>query len=146
MGQLIEYANNHPVLFAGTWLMALVVIFYEIRLRSRSLYEVSTAQAVQLINRGGRVVDIREPDRFAAGHVVDAIRVPADRLASGDDKRLKKNRPVIVVCDNGAASGRCVEPLRKAGYEQSYSLRGGIAAWQRDNLPVVSGKQKEQAR
>jgi rhodanese-related sulfurtransferase len=45
---------------------------------------------------------------------------------------------VIVVCDNGVASGRCSDGLRSAGFESAYSLRGGLAAWQQENLPVVT--------
>ena len=96
-----------------------------------------TAQAVQLINGGARVVDVREQAQYDAGHIVGAIRVAPDALA--EDKRLKKNRPVVVVCDNGTNSSRCSDQLRAAGFESAYSLRGGLAAWQQDNLPLVSG-------
>ncbi|UCG73749.1 MAG: rhodanese-like domain-containing protein [Chromatiales bacterium] len=137
MDRLLEFTNNHPLLVAGTIMMALAVIFYELRMRTRGLVAVSTAQAVQLINNGARVVDVREQAQFDAGHIVGAVHAAPDALA--DDKRLKKNRPVIVVCDNGLSSGRCSDQLRGAGFESAYSLRGGLTAWQQDNLPLISG-------
>lgn len=142
MGELIQHANDHPLLVTGTWLMALVVLFYEIRLRSRGVFEISAGQAVQLINRGARVVDVRDAGSFAAGHIIDALHVPAEQLDAAADKRLKKNRPVVVVCESGANSGRCVAPLRKAGFDQAFSLRGGLAAWRQENLPVVADGEK----
>lgn len=135
MDRVIEFTNNHPLLVAGTVMMALTVMFYELRMRTRGLVAVGTAQAVQLINNGARVVDVREQARFDAGHIVGAVHAAPDTLA--DDKRLKKNRPIIVVCDNGTNSGRCSDQLRGAGFESVYSLRGGLTAWQQDNLPLI---------
>ena len=137
MDRLIEFTNNNPLLVAGTVMMALAVIFYELRIRTRGLVAVGTAQAVQLINNGARVVDVRDPAQFDAGHIVGAVQAAPEALA--DDKRLKKNHPVIVVCDNGINSGRCIDQLRKAGFESAYSLRGGLSAWQQDNLPLIAG-------
>lgn len=137
MDRLIEFTNNNPLLVAGTVMMALAVIFYELRMRTRGLVAVGTAQAVQLINNGARVVDVRDAAQFDAGHIVGAVQAAPDALT--DDKRLKKNHPVIVVCDNGINSGRCIDQLRKAGFESAYSLRGGLSAWQQDNLPLIAG-------
>lgn len=139
MDRILEFTNNHPLLVAGTMMMALTVIFYELRLRSRGLIAVGTAQAVQLINNGARVIDVRDQAHFDTGHIVGSIRVEPATLDS--DSRLKKNRPVIVVCDNGISSGRTIDQLRAAGFESAYSLRGGLAAWQQDNLPLVSSGQ-----
>lgn len=140
MDRILDFTNNHPLLVAGTIMMALTVIFYELRLRSRGLLAVGTAQAVQLINDGARVVDVREQATFDAGHIVGAIRLEPGELAG--ENRLKKNRPVLVVCDNGINSGRTINQLRAAGFESAYSLRGGLAAWQQENLPLVSTSQE----
>ena len=137
MARLLEFTNNHPLLAIGTILMALAVIFYELRLRAQGMTAISTAQAVRLINKGGRVVDVRNEEQFAAGHIVDALHIPADDLGGRSHKRLKGAKSVILVCDNGGRSSKCVEPLRKAGYENTFSLQGGLTAWERENLPVV---------
>jgi len=139
MGQIIEFANNHPLLAAGLILMGLTVLFYELRLRGRSVFEVTPSQAVRLINQGARVVDLRERAAYEAGHLIESMQLPAADLVAQADKKLKKNKPVLLVCDSGGTSGRCVEPLRKLGFENTFSLQGGIIAWQRENLPVVGG-------
>ena len=48
----------------------------------------------------------------------------------------------MLVCDNGSASGRLAQELRKKGSEQVFSLKGGLSAWQRDNLPVIVGRSR----
>jgi hypothetical protein len=77
MGQLLEFTNNHPVLVSGTLLMALAVIFYEIRMRASGLTSISAAQAVRVINQGGKVVDVRDKENFDAGHIVPVCRTAA---------------------------------------------------------------------
>ncbi len=54
--------------------------------------------------------------------------------------KLKKAQTVLVVCDSGTRSSQVVNTLRKNGVETVFSLQGGLGAWQRENLPIVSGK------
>jgi len=141
MDQLIEFTGNNALLVGGTVLMAIAVLFYEIRQRAQSVFEVTPTQAVQLINRqGARVLDIREQEKFVGGHIAGALNLPGGKIDEARGKKLKKNKPVVVVCDNGVSSARCVDPLRKEGFDAAFSLQGGISAWQRDNLPLVADK------
>ena len=64
----------------------------------------------------------------------------AAELRTGGEGRFKKKRGVLVVCDTGTVSHSCAEALQKAGLEGAFSLRGGLAAWQRENQPLVAGK------
>ena len=120
--------------------MALLVMFNELRQKAGSIASVSATQAVRLINQGARVVDIREPAQFDAGHIVDAVNIPAADLAIAIDKKLKKAKSIIVVCDSGTRSGQAVAALRKSGHEATFNLKGGLTAWRSDNLPVVTSK------
>lgn len=138
MDRLIEFTNAHPLLMAATVLMALAVLFYETRLKAGNVASISSAQAIRLINQGGRVVDVRDEALFQSGHIVDAINIPAADIGDEPPKKLKNSKSVILVCDNGSRSGICATTLRKAGLENAFSIRGGLAAWQQDNLPVVA--------
>jgi rhodanese-related sulfurtransferase len=138
MEQIIEFTNNNALLVAGMIIMALAVMFFELRLKTSGLAAISSAQAVGLINQGASVVDVREKDQFAQGHIVDAINIPASDLADSQDKRLNKSKSIILICDNGSKSSQCATTLKKAGFENTYSLNGGLAGWQRDNLPTVA--------
>lgn len=140
MDRLLEFIANNTLLAAGTVAMALAVIFNELRIKAGGLSAVTPVQAVRLINGGAKIVDVRDAERFAGGHIVDSVNAPAGELPDKLGKKLRQASSVILVCDTGTRSGSLVAKLRKQGFEQVFSLRGGIGAWQRDNLPVVSGK------
>jgi rhodanese-related sulfurtransferase len=140
MDRLLEFITANPLLVAATLLMAIAVIAVEIQLRARALLEISTAEAVRMINRGATVVDIRDQTRFDAGHIVDAVHMEPAELSRGEEGRIKKKRGVLVVCDNGGPSYRAVKALRAAGFDGAFSLKGGIGSWQRDGQPLVTGK------
>lgn len=138
MNQLIEFANKHPLIVAGLVAAWLAVMFYELKLRSRGLTHVSANDAVRLINKGALVIDVREPAKFEAGHIVNARNVVLDRLQRDEDAiDKKKNKVLLTVCDNGSLSAKAAGLLRKAGYENVFSLRGGLGTWRTENLPLV---------
>ena len=87
------------------------------------------------------VVDLRNAEAFARGHIVNAKNIPIEDLAAHEQKldRLK-GKQIIAVCDSGTASAKLVDKLRKAGAEQVFSLRGGMGAWSQASLPVVGDK------
>lgn len=94
-----------------------------------------------LINRkDGVVLDIRDKKDFDAGHIVDAIGMPSTKLASHLWELDKyKSRPVIVVCRMGQHSGDACKTLQGAGFTEVVRLRGGMAEWRGQNLPVIQG-------
>jgi rhodanese-related sulfurtransferase len=138
MGQLVEFAGNHVWLVAGLFAAAAAVMFYEFRLRGQGATHVSAADAVRLINKGALVIDVRKPEEFEQGHIVNARNVPLERVQQDDDAiKKQKNKILLTVCADGSNAGRAAGHLRKAGYENAFSLKGGLAGWRADNLPVV---------
>jgi rhodanese-related sulfurtransferase len=137
MGQLVEFAGNHVWLMAGLVVASLAVMFYELRLRTQGATHVSAADAVRLINKGALVIDVRKPEEFQAGHIVNARNVPVERVQQGDEIHKKKDKILLAVCADGSTSGRAAGHLRKTGYENAFSLKGGLAGWRADNLPLV---------
>jgi rhodanese-related sulfurtransferase len=140
MEQLVEYTNNNLLLVAGTVMMALAVIFYELRMQAGSVAAMSSNGVVSLINQGAKVVDIRDAAIFDAGHIVDAVNIPGPDLVGEQSKKLKKAKSIVLVCDTGAKSGQSATSMRKEGFENTFSLQGGMAAWRRDNLPIVAAE------
>ncbi len=138
MGNILEFAANHPWLASGTIAMALIIIFYELSRKAGSVASLSSAKAVQLINQGARVVDIRDQQQYDAGHIIDAVNIPAAELAGQLESKLKKAKAIVVVCDTGTRSGQTVTTLRKSGNDTVFNLQGGLTAWRSDNLPIVS--------
>ncbi len=101
--------------------------------------KASPIQATQLMNRGKHLIlDVREPDEFATGHLQSAKNIKLAEL----EKRLAelekfKALPVIVVCQSGNRSSKATAQLQRAGFEQAVSLEGGMAAWQIAGLPII---------
>jgi len=102
---------------------------------------LSAANAVQLINREKAVViDVCEPEEFAAGHVNGARNVPLGELQERLPSVVKnKALPVILVCSKGPRAQRAEGIARKLGYPRAQALAGGIKAWREANLPIEKG-------
>ena len=99
---------------------------------------VTPAQATHLINREDAVmIDAREANEFASGHVLGAKNLPPARMetAAGDLVK-KKDRPVIVYCDGTDRSSKALAALKKQGFTRVANLSGGLKAWQDAGLPV----------
>ncbi|MBC3881824.1 rhodanese-like domain-containing protein [Undibacterium sp. LX40W] len=100
---------------------------------------VSQLQATQYMNQGKTLVlDVRNPDEFASGHLPGAKNIPIDELTNrlGEIEK-SKSHVVITVCQSGVRSGTAVSILNKAGFEQAFSLDGGVAEWKAQSLPTV---------
>jgi rhodanese-related sulfurtransferase len=121
-------------------LIALVsgsMLFYPM-LKGAGSGSLSTAQAIQLINREKAVViDVCEPEEFAAGHVKGAKNVPLGQLEEKLPQTVKnKAVPVILVCAKGARAQRAVGVAKKLGFDNAQALSGGLTAWREASLPV----------
>ena len=137
MSRFVDFVRNNFLLF----LVALVsggMLLWPLVRRTTGGPWVNTTQATHLINReDALVVDVREPNEFAAGHVLGAKNLPLARLdASGAELAKKKERPVIVYCDGGERSAKALATLKKHGYTRVANLSGGLGAWQQAGLPV----------
>ena len=138
MAQLVEFVGNHPFLVTGLLVALAAVTFYELRQRLHGATHVTAADAVRLINKGALVIDVRKPEEFEKGHIVNARNVPLEQMQKGDDAINKqKSKILLAVCADGSSAGRAAGHLRKAGYENAFSLKGGLVGWRADNLPLV---------
>ena len=107
-------------------------------LRGASGGSLSAAAAVNLINREKAVViDVCEPEEFAAGHVNGAKNVPLSQLEEKLPTTVKnKQLPLVLVCASGARAVRAEAIAKKLGYEKAQALAGGMKAWRDAGLPV----------
>jgi rhodanese-related sulfurtransferase len=140
MEKLLEFVTTYPLLVAGTVAALVAVVAFELRLRLRAALELSVPQAVRLINNGAVIVDVRAADKFSSGHIVESINLQPDALAKGDNPRLKKKRPVLVVCEDGNRSHGCARTLQANGFEAAFSLAGGLNAWRQENQLLVADR------
>jgi rhodanese-related sulfurtransferase len=99
---------------------------------------LTASGAVQLINREKAVIiDVREADEFATGHIGGAKNVPLAQLEDKLPGQVKnKALPLILVCGTGARASRAVAVAKKLGYTQAQALGGGLKSWKDATLPL----------
>ena len=100
--------------------------------------QVGANEAVQLINRrDALVLDVRDKGEFAAGHIPNARNIPLPELG-GRLRELEKfkARPIVINCQSGMRSARVCGLLRKNGFNEVFTLRGGLNGWAEASLPV----------
>jgi len=73
------------------------------------------------------VVDVREPEEFAGGHMPGALNVP---LSAFDLTRLPQGRPLVLYCRSGARSARALRLAREGGVKRVAHYAGGMLGWQ----------------
>ena len=141
MDAYLEFASKHTLLVSCLVLSFLMVLFVELRRKASGMINIAPEQAVTLINNDAVVIDLRSPDAYAGGHIVNARNIPMEDLNS-DSKKLDKwkSKPIVAVCQTGITSTKAIHQLQKQGFESVYGVKGGIAAWSQAGLPLVTGK------
>lgn len=104
---------------------------------------VDEAQAMMEEDKTIVLLDVRTPLEFAgpSGHLEGAILIPIQEL----EQRLGelepfKDRMIIAYCRTGNRSGTAATILTRRGY-QAVNMDGGIVQWNKQQLPVVIGKE-----
>ena len=116
----------------------LLLIFNELKIKKQHIATVDPFKAVQLINIGANVLDLRSADVFKKGHIVNSKNMTKEQVSS--KKNSMSNKTTIIVCDTGESSSKLVNEIRSSGIENVYGIRGGINSWSEANMPLVSKK------
>ena len=141
MEQFLVFLQKNPmnlVLFGTVVVTGGMLLWPAIARLMRPGQEVGPIEAVQLINRRDAVViDVRDAADFKSGHISNARHIPESEIeACAKDLEKVKAKPIIVSCARGNRSLTVANRLRKLGFAEVFSLRGGIAAWQQANMPL----------
>ena len=99
---------------------------------------VSVAEAAALRDDGALVLDVREPDEWAAGHIPGATLIPLGELSSRAGELARSHR-IVVVCRSGNRSAEGRDILLAAGFSAVTSLDGGMTDWAQAGMPMETG-------
>jgi rhodanese-related sulfurtransferase len=140
MERLIQYIGNHPLLAGAAVVLAVAAIVMEARARAAGSAAIGPQDAIRLMNQNALVLDLRPAEAFASGHLAGARNLPPEQLGrAGETLKKYKEKPVVVYCDTGSVSGSAVRRLAEQGFSKVVNLRGGLAGWRAENLPVARG-------
>jgi rhodanese-related sulfurtransferase/transcriptional regulator with XRE-family HTH domain len=97
---------------------------------------VNAREAEALLAGGGvELIDVRNPNEWANGHLPGARHVPLDQLRIEPRKLLTRDN-VLFVCAMGGRSQQAARIAEELGLTQVYSLDGGQDAWASLGLPI----------
>jgi molybdopterin/thiamine biosynthesis adenylyltransferase len=93
--------------------------------------EVDPSEVHELIDEGVAVIDVRETDEVAAGHLPGAVHIPRGYLESRIEGVVPdRDAHVIVYCASGNRSAYAARTLAEdLGYTNVSSMTGGITLW-----------------
>ena len=140
MQEYIDFLGRNPMLSAAWFGLFVAIIYTSIRSLLSPVKVIGNRETTLLINReSGVVVDVRTPDEFSKGHIVDAVNIPAPQITANNISQIEKHKdaPTIVVCESGMRAPAAASALSKAGFTRVFVLRGGLASWRGENLPVT---------
>ena len=138
--RLLEFTSNLPFLFMALAVTVGFLVYTEYSRFVGGVKSVSPYQATQLLNGGEAMfVDVRDDAEFKKGHVLEATNIPLSAL----DQRLHelekyKDKDLVVYCDSGMRSQKAGAKLKKSGFSKMHMMAGGLAAWEKSSLPLVT--------
>ena len=104
--------------------------------RPETAVEIAPAAVEDLVRAGAVIVDVREPDEWAAGHAPESLLIPMSQVEARIDQ-IPPEVASVVVCRTGGRSNAVAQLLSSHGIN-AVNLAGGMRAWDRAGLPVVT--------
>ena len=102
--------------------------------------EVAVADADAAIRDAQIVVDVREADEFAAGHVPGAVHISRGMLEfrfSGMPALQSRDIAIVLYCKTSGRAALAGVALQEMGYLNVQNLSGGFDAWAAAGKPVA---------
>ncbi|WP_283698372.1 rhodanese-like domain-containing protein [Clostridium perfringens] len=94
--------------------------------------DLSIDESKKLINDGEvtLILDVRNEDEFAEGHLKNAIQIPVKELKENlSDIEKFKDELVLVYCRSGKRSAEAVDILKENGFKNLVHMKDGISKW-----------------
>lgn len=95
-------------------ILGIVFYFYNSNNKSK--------KAIEVLNNGGILIDVRTPQEFASGNYKNSINIPLNTIEQNLEKIKLYNKKIILVCASGMRSGQANEILNRNGID---SVNGG---------------------
>jgi rhodanese-related sulfurtransferase len=98
----------------------------------QAVQEISVEQAVAAIQTCDVLIDVREADEYAAGHLPGAIHMSRGMLEfkmAGNPKMQARDLNILLYCKTSGRAALSAKSLADMGYTHVRSIAGGVDAW-----------------
>ena len=110
-----------------------------VEIAKQQICEVAPLEVHPLLHSSMRIIDVREPDEYAAGHLPGAVNIPRGMLefkVSGEADWQNPEQAVLLYCKTSGHAALATCSLQSLGFTQVRSMAGGFDAWQAAGLPI----------
>jgi rhodanese-related sulfurtransferase len=137
MALFLEFLAQQWILVIALLAVIIMLVLHEARKSGPSL---SPQQAINLVNnQQGVFVDLRDAAEYKKGHIVDALHIPASKVADRIAELEKfRDKPIVLVCKMGQQSGAAGKQLKAGDFDKVYKMSGGMLEWTNLQLPTVN--------
>ncbi len=94
--------------------------------------QVPVTMVRELVEKNACIIDVREPNEFAMGHIVNAINIPLSQFRERMNE-IPKNKPVYLHCRSSQRSYNAICAMQGCGYKNAYNIMGsflGLSAYE----------------
>jgi rhodanese-related sulfurtransferase len=105
-----------------------------------SINEVTLADALHGIQTADLLIDVREADEYANGHIPGAIHISRGLLEfklSNDPNLSSRDLKIVLYCKNSGRAALASKSLHDMGYVHIQSIAGGFDAWAQAGNPIA---------
>ncbi len=96
-------------------------------------------ESLRAANPKTLLIDVREPQEFAEGHIQGSVPVPMGKIPHHAKAIADSGHPIVVICRSGARASSCAGVLKQQGAREVHVLAGGVLGWQRAGRIVKTG-------
>ena len=103
-------------------------------------HEISIVQAVDAVRDADLLIDVREADEYAAGHLPGAVHMSRGLLEfkmSGSPELAARDLSILLYCKTSGRAALAAVQLHAMGYLKVSSIAGGFDAWVAAGKPVA---------
>lgn len=104
------------------------------------IQEIGIDQAEAAVREADLLIDVREYDEFASGHLQGAVHMSRGMLEfkmSANPELAARDLNIILYCKTSGRAALAALQLKEMGYLNVRSISGGIDAWVAAGKPVV---------
>ena len=112
--------------------LGLIIAAFAVSLPIAGVLKTIDGKALEALMSDGKpltIVDVRDPDEFADGHIKGAINIPYDDAKPRVVKELAPKDRIVFVCHGGPMGDELGKLLAKNDYPDVYNLAGGMKKW-----------------